>query len=127
MAGAKVQRRACGHGQGAGTQGAIVIHPQRAVLQGRAPGVTVVARQDQCSARAFAQVAAAADQAVEGDEVGAGKGERAIVDDVTGNAAGEVVVADLQRAPGNRGAATVGVGLVQHGGTGTDLGNRTAA
>ena len=76
---------------------------------------------------ALGQRAGAADHAAIGQRVAAVEHQRAVVDDVAGDAAGGAAVADLQRAGADRRAAGVGVGAGEDRGAGPDLGERAGA
>ncbi|MCY1407897.1 hypothetical protein D9M71_232090 [compost metagenome] len=104
-----------------------MVDPQRSFLQRGTAGVTVVTSQDQRPDRTLAQVAAAADQAIEGQQVGAGEGERGIVDDIADNGATEGIVADLQGAPTDGGSAGIGVLAAQDQGAAAGLGQPIVA
>ncbi len=93
----------------------------------RAAGIGVGAGQDERAGAGLGHRAGAADHAGIGERVAAVEDERAVVDDVAGDAAGGAAVAELQRAGADRRRAGVGVGAGQRQRAGAGLGERAGA
>ena len=85
-----------------------------------------VPRQRQRARATLRDSAGAADDAGIGQRVAAVEGERGVVGDVAGDAAGGAAIADLQRAGADR-RPTAGVGTGENERTGTRLGECTGA
>ena len=111
--------------QGAGAQGGVMIGPDGATGDRRAPGVGVRTGQRDAAAGGSHRPGAA-DGARHDDQVGAGEGQDAVVDDgARAETSGGGAIADAQGARGNRRRARVGVCSREGQRTRTELGDGT--